>query len=160
MLLIEPSCRASASFTAEFPLATSSSSPRRQFTEEDSDKTLVEVEVPPLRAFRNQSSDLVELSISDSIDEIVSDFAGKRNNRSRDVLVLPFELEMMRSYSSIMFSRSSSVVTEIKESSSSLGSWYLSEKGRPFRSVFERRRDRSESEEWRSVTTIRVSPPT
>lgn len=69
-------------------------------------------------------------------------------------------LVAVRSYSSIMLSRSSSVVTEIKESRSSLGSWYLRVKGRPLRRVLERRLERSEREVWRSTTTIRVSPPT
>jgi hypothetical protein len=43
-----------------------------------------------------------------------------------------------------MFSKSSSVVTEIRESKSSLGSWYLKMKGRPLRRVLERREESEE----------------
>lgn len=63
-------------------------------------------------------------SRNDVIEETDSSFVGKRNKRSREDL-LPAEDEFNLSYSSIMFSRSSSVVTEINESRSSEGSWYL-----------------------------------
>ena len=51
------------------------------------------------------------------------------------------------------------MVTEIKESRSSLGNWYLSVKERPLSSVLERRVMREEREEVRSRAMMRVSPP-
>lgn len=57
------------------------------------------------------------------MEEIDSGLDGKRKRRRRDDLAE--ELLFSRSYSSIILSRSSSVVTEIKESRSSFGSWYL-----------------------------------
>jgi len=66
----------------------------------------------------------------------------------------------VRLYSLIMFSRSSSMVTEMRESRSSLGSWYLSVKGLPFRKVFERRVERVASDVACSDTMMHVSPPT
>lgn len=89
-----------------------------------------------------------------------SGLVAKRNRRMREGLMTEVAAAAVRSYSSIMFSRSSSVVTEMRESRSSLGSWYLSVKGRPFRNVFERRVERSASEVARSATMMRVSPPT
>nr|KYP65550.1 hypothetical protein KK1_011793 [Cajanus cajan] len=59
-----------------------------------------------------------------------------------------------------MLSRSSSVVTVMRLSRSSLGSWYLSVKGLPLRMVRESFAHRSFNDEWRSTTTILVSPPT
>ncbi|KAJ0815135.1 hypothetical protein HanPSC8_Chr17g0794021 [Helianthus annuus] len=68
---------------------------------------------------RNQSSDFVADSNTDPIDETDSGLTGNRNNRIREDDVM-FKL-FNRSYSSIIFSRSSSVVTEINESRSSFG---------------------------------------
>uniref|UniRef100_A0A0A9HS90 Uncharacterized protein n=1 Tax=Arundo donax TaxID=35708 RepID=A0A0A9HS90_ARUDO len=65
----------------------------------------------------------------------------------------------MRSYSSTRLSRSSSVETEMRESRSSLGSWYLRVKGQPPRSDRERRAWTSARDALRSTATIRVSPP-
>lgn len=59
--------------------------------------------------------------MSDPIDDPESGFDGKINIRRRDDLMFLMQ-ELRRSYSSIMFSRSSSVVIEIKESRSSFGS--------------------------------------
>lgn len=59
--------------------------------------------------------------MSDPIDDPESGFDGKINIRRRDDLMFLVQ-ELRRSYSSIMFSRSSSVVIEIKESRSSFGS--------------------------------------
>lgn len=88
-----------------------------------------------------------------------SGFVGNRNNRIREGLMDELAA-VVRSYSSIMFSRSSSVVTEMRESRSSFGSWYLRVKGLPLRKVLERRVESSVSEVVRSTTTMRVSPPT
>ncbi|KAL4566618.1 hypothetical protein LXL04_030738 [Taraxacum kok-saghyz] len=63
----------------------------------------------------------VLFSRSDSIEEADSGFVGNKNKRSRADL-LTSDDEFSLSYSSIMFSRSSSVVTEINESRSSDGS--------------------------------------
>lgn len=94
------------------------------------------------------------------MEAAVSGLARKRNKRRRPGFE---ETEVViRSYSSNMLSRSSSVATEMRESRSSLGSWYFRVKRRPLRRVRERREERAEREElpWRSTTTMRVSPPT
>lgn len=82
------------------------------------------------------------------------------NRRRREVLEAGLAEELRRSYSSTMFSRSSSVVTEMRESRSSFGSWYLSENDFPERRVLDRRRQRSERVVCLSTRMIRVSPPT
>ena len=142
---------------------TSSSSPRRQFTEAESDRPPSDIPAVPLSALRNQSSDFPEpkpkAEGSGPMGWAESGLLEKRNRRIRE----GFEellAEAVRSYSSIMLSRSSSVVTEMRESRSSLGSWYLRAKGRPLRKVLERRVEISEREVWRSTTMMRVSPPT
>jgi hypothetical protein len=144
----------------------SSSRPRRQLTEAES------VEMPRgmpsrepdmalLRASTNQFSDLDESSRREPTEEEDSGFAGKRKIRIREVREdpLPEEVEPLRSYSSMRLSRSSSVETEMRESRSSLGSWYLRVKGLPPRSDRERRAWTSASDACRSTATIRVSPP-
>ncbi|GMP32995.1 hypothetical protein CsSME_00006509 [Camellia sinensis var. sinensis] len=110
----------------------------------------------PFSASTNHVSDLASSS-REPIEAAVSGLARKRNRRRR--AVFNGVVGVMRSYSSIMFSRSSLVVTEMRESSSSLGSWYLRVKWRLLRSVQERREERSKREEWRSITTMRVTPP-
>jgi hypothetical protein len=144
----------------------SSSRPRRQFTEAESVEIPLgmpsrEPEMALLRASTNQFSDLEESSRREPREEEDSGLAGKRKSRIREVREdpPPEEEAAMRSYSSTRLSRSSSVETEMRESRSSLGSWYLSVKGRPPSSDRERRAWTSASVAWRSTATIRVSPP-
>ncbi|EYU40821.1 hypothetical protein MIMGU_mgv1a026079mg [Erythranthe guttata] len=155
-----PPAAAAVAFPTE-----SSSNPRRQLTEEDSEnpRSLAPADrglALQLRALKNQSSDLVD-AVSTRICSMLDEVLGKRKRRRRPGFAAPptEELLQRRSYSSTIFSRSSSVVTEIKESRSSLGIWYLREKDWLWRRVLERRWWRSEREVWRSITMIRVSPP-
>lgn len=102
----------------------------------------------------NQDSDFG----SSNNDPTDSGRVGKRNNLIRDGVG---ELTI-RSCSSNMLCRSSSVVIEIKESRSSLGSWYLSVNGRLLYRVRERWWVSDEmvaAVVRRSTATMRVSPP-
>jgi hypothetical protein len=144
----------------------SSSRPRRQLTEAESVEIprgmpSKEPEMALLRASTNQVSDLEESSRREPSEEEDSGLAGKRKRRIREVREdpPPEEVAATRSYSSTRLSRSSSVETEMRESRSSLGSWYLSVKGWPARSDRERRAWTSASEAFLSTATIRVSPP-
>lgn len=86
----------------------------------------------------------------------------KRKSRSRGE-DLEWDWEVFRwnrSYSSIMFSTSSSVVTVIRASRSSLGSWYLTVR-LVLLAILESLLRREEKEVvLRWTATTRVSPPT
>jgi hypothetical protein len=121
-----------------------------------------EPEMALLRASTNQVSDLEVSSRREPREEEDSGLAGKRKSRIREVREDPppeEEVAATRSYSSTRLSRSSSVETEMSESRSSLGSWYLSVKGWPESRERESRAWTSASVAFRSTATIRVSPP-
>ena len=63
-----------------------------------------------------------------------------------------------RSYSTIMWSRSSSLVTEMRASRSSPGSWYLKQTSAP--AMEKSFAARAGNLMWRSTARIFVSPPT
>ena len=132
-----------------------SSRPRRQLTEEPPEEGFWRG-APPLSASTNQDSDFASSSKELTQGEFEVFFPeGKRKRRKRGEA----RASESPSCSSIMFSRSSSVERETRESRSSDGSWYLMEKEWLCKKERERREWRSDKVCRRSTVIIRVSPP-